>query len=106
MPQERKVRETVMLMERYSDTMSRAVKSHQRRSPTRYIYIWPRTKPSWSETQVWVLLRKKTNPMNKETASEKVNAPRPEKLKITFINSLIDEMENACGPVPFIYSWR
>ncbi|KAI1070054.1 hypothetical protein LB507_008195 [Fusarium sp. FIESC RH6] len=57
--------------------------------------------PSWSETQVWVLLRNETDPMNKETASEEVNAPRPEKLNITFINSLIDEMENACGPVPF-----
>lgn len=68
--------------------------------------IWPRTKPSWSETQIWALLRKKTDPTNKETASEEVNARRPEKPDITFINSLINEMENVCGPVPIIYSCK
>ena len=31
--------------------------------------------------------------MNKENASEEVNAPRPEKPDITFVNNLIDEMK-------------
>lgn len=33
-------KQPVMLMERYSDTMARAIKSHQRRPPMRYIYIY------------------------------------------------------------------
>ena len=44
--------------------------------------------------------------MNKETASEKVNAPRPEKLDIDLINSLAHEMENVCGPVPTMDSCK